>query len=140
MSCETYFDIIKETYPIAIYLAKQAAISQPEVCYKSSISIAITSSAKIKMVVYVTEALKASNIKTVLSILRITGTERMLGTGDATYILNPETLVRAHVTPDTSTVTVYIRLSTILQQCCTIPARWGQNQGAFRASACWAAL
>jgi hypothetical protein len=30
----------------------------------------------------------------------------MLGTGDAMYILNPETLVRTHVTPDTSTVTI----------------------------------
>jgi hypothetical protein len=45
------------------------------------------------------------DIKTVLFVLRITDEERMLGTGDAKYILNPETLVRAHVTPDTSTVT-----------------------------------
>jgi hypothetical protein len=53
----------------------------------------------------VTEALKTSDIETVLFILRITDEERMLGTGDAVYILNPETLVRTHVIPDTRTVT-----------------------------------
>jgi hypothetical protein len=38
------------------------------------------------------------DIKTVLFILRITDKERMLGIGDGKYILNPETMVRAHVT------------------------------------------